>query len=115
MTHAILPWPPKELSPNARVHWAKKARAAKEYKAECLATFFMMAREERREWSGVKSFKLDFHPPSNRRFDLDNAVARAKQLFDALVKVTGVDDSEFQFTISKAPPVKGGAVRVEAI
>ena len=30
-----LPWPPKELSPNARVHWTKKAKAAKAYRLEC--------------------------------------------------------------------------------
>ena len=35
MTNQInLPWPPRELSPNARVHWAKKAKAAKAYKKE---------------------------------------------------------------------------------
>jgi hypothetical protein len=30
-----LPWPPKELSPNARVHWAKKSKAAKAYRLQC--------------------------------------------------------------------------------
>lgn len=113
MTHAILPWPPKELSPNARVHWAKKAKAAKAFKQHCMWVLWHGA--ELANWKGKKSFRVEFAPPSARRFDLDNAVARAKQLFDALAHVTGVDDSEFQFTISKAPPVKGGAVRVEAI
>ena len=31
----ILPWPPHELSPNARVHWAKKNRIAQDYKTRC--------------------------------------------------------------------------------
>lgn len=29
MKELILPWPSKDLSPNARVHWARKARAVK--------------------------------------------------------------------------------------
>ena len=34
----ILPWPPKELSPNFRAHWAKLARAKKAYRAACAWT-----------------------------------------------------------------------------
>ena len=29
------PWPPKELSPNARVHWRTLAKAKAEYKGDC--------------------------------------------------------------------------------
>ncbi len=113
MTHAILPWPPKELSPNARVHWAKKAKAAKKYKEWCLFAFFR--RDDMTVWDGKKEFWIEFSPPTAHRADLDNMLAAIKPGLDALAHVTGVDDSEFQFTISKAPPVKGGAVRVEAI
>ena len=116
MTHAILPWPPKELSPNARVHWAKKAKAAREYKSSCMwSLWYEKLPLPANPWAGKKSFKIEFSPPSERRADLDNMLAAIKPGIDALAHVTGVDDSEFQFTISKAPPVKGGAVRVEAI
>jgi len=111
MTHAILPWPPKELSPNARVHWAKKAKAAKKYHNECVWLMF----PERKQWRGKKNFSVSFCPPDNRRRDIDNMLSSCKALVDAVSTITFVDDSEFQFTISKAPPVKGGAVRVEAI
>ena len=31
----VLPAPPQALSPNARVHWAKRYKAARDYKEEC--------------------------------------------------------------------------------
>ena len=34
-----LPWPPKELSPNARVHWARKAGVSQKYRQDaCVLT-----------------------------------------------------------------------------
>ena len=33
-----LPWPPKELSPNARQHWSKLAKAKKAYRDACAWT-----------------------------------------------------------------------------
>ena len=113
MTHAILPWPPKELSPNARVHWAKKAKAAKAFKKYCM--LILWHNVDLACWRGKNNFNIVFQPPSARRADIDNMLAAVKPGLDALSYVTGVDDSKFQFTISKAPPVKGGAVRVEAI
>ena len=115
MTHAILPWPPKELSPNARVHWAKKAKAAKAYKDSCLWAIWDRTGFHSSVWHGRKSFKIEFCPPSARRADVDNMLAAFKAGIDALSYATGIDDSYFRLTISKAPPVKGGAVRVEAI
>ena len=32
MLTLTLPWPPKELSPNARQHWTKLAKAKKAYR-----------------------------------------------------------------------------------
>lgn len=101
-----LPWPPKELSPNARPHWAVKARAAKAYRLDCWATFAQF----RKALRGRTSFAVTFHPPSRRRTDLDNCLASIKHGLDALSEITGIDDSEFQFTISKGEPRKGGAV-----
>ena len=34
MKELVLPWPAKELSPNARVHWSKRSRAAKLQRAD---------------------------------------------------------------------------------
>ena len=32
MIELVLGWPPSNLSPNARLHWAKLARAKKQYR-----------------------------------------------------------------------------------
>tara|TARA_B100001564_G_scaffold289460_1_gene253080 strand:- start:236 stop:445 length:210 start_codon:yes stop_codon:yes gene_type:complete len=37
MIEVVLGWPPSELSPNARLHWAKLARAKKHYRQACLS------------------------------------------------------------------------------
>jgi crossover junction endodeoxyribonuclease RusA len=103
-----LPFPPAVLSPNARPHWAQKARAFKSYKAQCHA----LLSQHRDSIKGRDSFELRFHPPTAHRFDLDNLVSRVKAAIDALALVTGVDDSKFQLTIAKGEPRKGGAVIV---
>ena len=37
MIEVVLGWPPSDLSPNARLHWAKLARAKKHYRQACLS------------------------------------------------------------------------------
>lgn len=103
-----LPFPPAKLSPNARCHWAQKARVFKAYKFQCFA---LLARH-RDQLQGRDSYELRFCPPDNRRRDLDNMLASSKAALDALALVSGVDDSKFNLTIAKGEPVKGGAVVV---
>lgn len=103
-----LPFPPSKLSPNARVHWAVKAKAFKAYKGQCM----MLLSQFRRELKGRDSFELRFLPPDQRRRDLDNMLAASKGALDALSEVCGVDDSKFNLKIAKGEPVKGGAVVV---
>ena len=105
-----LPWPPKELSPNARVHWTKKAKAAKAYRMEC----FILAKA-----SGVKAptgrvaLSIEFVPPDRRRRDDDNCLACFKAGRDGIADALGIDDSNFVTTLWLASePVKGGMVRV---
>jgi crossover junction endodeoxyribonuclease RusA len=101
-----LPWPPAKLSPNARAHWAVKAKAFKTYKFQC----FALLSQHRDALRGRDSFGLKFLPPDKHRRDLDNMLASSKAALDALSEVTGVDDSQFNLTIAKGEPVKGGAV-----
>lgn len=108
------PWPPKALSPNARVHWTKLRGPngrAKKYKADCV--FLAIAND----WKivGCNTFRLVFCPPDNRRRDSDNMLASFKAGFDALSILTGVDDSKFQWSFARGEVVKGGAVIVEVI
>ena len=106
----ILPWPPSELSPNARVHWAKKARIAKDYRrwAHLLACGAKAP-------VGLETAKVSitFNPPDRRARDLDNMLASMKSGLDGIAAAIGVDDSKWAIKIEKGQPVKGGAVIVQ--
>lgn len=104
-----LPFPPSKLSPNSRCHWRVKHREAKTYKTMCM----LLLLRHRKELAGKKSFALTFRPPDNRRRDADNCLSSAKVALDALSSVCGVDDSEFDLSIRKGRPIKGGAVIIQ--
>ena len=110
IARVTLPWPPKELSPNARVHWRVLAKAKKAYREACAWT----AREQgaRRIEPGKLNLSLVFYPPSRRAYDLDNALARMKSGLDGLADVLGVDDKHWKLEIDRADEI-GGFVRVE--
>lgn len=106
-----LPFPPSKLSPNGRHHWATRARAFKTYKTQCHA----LLSQHRDELRGRSAFVLNFLPPDRHRRDLDNMLAASKAAIDALALVTGIDDSQFQLTIAKGEPIKGGRVVVACL
>lgn len=108
-TRIILPWPPSELSPNKRQHWAQLAKAKKLYRATC-ATQARIQGLDRMAVNAVH-LKLTFYPPTRHRFDLDNLLARMKSGLDGLADVIGVDDSCWTLEISKSDQV-GGYVEV---
>lgn len=105
-----LPWPPKELSPNARVHWAVRARKAKAYRAECrlLTLMASVAAPE-----GKALLSLEFVPPDRRARDDDNLVAAFKAGRDGIAEALGIDDRQFvtKFRMSDETH-PGGMVRV---
>lgn len=107
----ILPWPTKDLSPNARGHWAIKARAKKAYRAVCAA----QARSQglTRLDAERMHLKITFVPPNRRARDLDNMLASLKSGLDGLCDVLGVDDSKWSIEISKADDKIGGFVEIE--
>ena len=110
MVVLTLPWPPKELSPNARMHWSALAKAKKAYRAACAWT----AREQgaRRIEAEKLHLALVFYPPNRRAFDLDNALASLKAGLDGLADVLGVDDSRWSLSIARADEI-GGYVKVQ--
>jgi crossover junction endodeoxyribonuclease RusA len=105
----ILPWPPKELSPNARTHWAVLAKAKKRYREACAWT----AIEQGLKKSDKQALHItiEFYAPTRREYDLDNALARMKSGLDGLCDVLGVDDSKWSLTIKKADTI-GGMVKL---
>jgi crossover junction endodeoxyribonuclease RusA len=88
-----LPWPPKDLSPNARVHWSKKSKSAKAYRKACWALVKEAGLTAPKE--GPIHLWLDFYPPCNRKRDDDNLVAIFKSGRDGIADALGVDDNRF--------------------
>lgn len=110
MTELTLPWPPAACSPNARVHWTKKSRAAKAYRTVCR---LLAKSADIQAPPGDALLMLEFVPPDRRRRDDDNLLAMFKAGRDGLADALGVDDNVFitQIRVSKET-IKGGAVRV---
>jgi crossover junction endodeoxyribonuclease RusA len=89
-----LPWPPKELSPNARSHWATKSKAAKAYRHACW-TLAKAAGIIAPETPGRLHLWIDFYPPDRRHRDDDNMIAAFKSGRDGLADALGVNDRRF--------------------
>jgi crossover junction endodeoxyribonuclease RusA len=104
-----LPWPHPYLSPNARKHWAEKARTFKAYKSQCMWSMV----PHKQKLAGVSRFTVTFCPPDRHRRDMDNAIASFKAGGDAIAAMTGVDDSKFEVTYKWGKPVTGGCVLIE--
>lgn len=106
-----LPWPARELHPNARVHWTKKARATN--KARHQAGWAATAAKVWRVRSEAIHASFTFHPPDNRRRDIDGMLSACKPAIDGISDALRVDDSNWSIAMRKAEPVKGGKVIVE--
>lgn len=105
-----LPWPPSELSPNQRKHWAVLARAKKKYRQAC--AWEALAQGARKIQADKIHVTITFVPPNRRAFDLDNLLARMKSGLDGLADVIGVDDKHWALTIRRADEL-GGFVKLE--
>ncbi len=106
-----LPWPPKELSPNARLHWSKKSKAAATYKQACYMLAIQAGAKAGIPWDGDIHLWIDFYPPDRRQRDDDNMIAAFKSGRDGLAQAFGVNDKRFR----THPYVKdkiGGMVKV---
>jgi len=95
--------PDRDLSPNGRVHWARKARAVKAARqAAYYATLealrvpnatvfaaFVLAKEILLIWSVQWE-------PRRKTMDMDNLVACLKPFQDGIADALGVDDKRFR-------------------
>ena len=107
-----LPWPPHQLNPNKRLHWAVKRKFTKGYRASC---FFAVidANIEGFEPGERLPVKVTFHPPDRRKRDRDNMIAAFKAGQDGLADALGIDDAILVPTYDTGDPVKGGRVVIE--
>lgn len=109
MSELILPWPPRELSPNARTHWRRAAPIKAAYRNAC----YILAKQAQIaiDWEGDIHAWIDFYPPDRRHRDDDNMVGAFKSGRDGVAEALGVNDKRFRIH----PYVKteiGGVVKV---
>lgn len=90
-----LGWPPKELNPNARIHWAKKNGIAQNYRFAC-KIISIEAKITAPSETGPIHLWMDFYPPNRRSRDDDNLIAAFKPGRDGLADALGIDDKRFQ-------------------
>lgn len=92
----VLPWPSKDLSPNVRLHWSKKAAAT----AMARQTGALLALQA--GWKGISLppgrlfLWLDFYQQPHKALpDDDNMLRRFKPYRDGIAQVLGIDDKVF--------------------
>lgn len=106
----ILPWPPAQLSPNKRLHWSKRSRAAKNYRQACaiLTRASCMSVPD-----GPLLLHIEFVPPDRRHRDDDNLIASFKAGRDGIADALGINDKRFRTRPRISDEVvPGGEVRV---
>ena len=112
MIRIELPWPSRDLHPNARVHWAVRAKATKN--ARSTAAWAARAAKVQHIKAEALTVKIAFMPPDNRRRDLDGMLSSVKAYLDGIADIARIDDSRWHIV-----PIRGvvtpphGAVCVE--
>lgn len=108
MQEIVLPWPPKELNPNKRLHWAILAKSKKNYRSAC----FYIAKQTNPNVDKQKvNLTITFYKPDKRHRDLDNMLASMKSGLDGLADALGVNDKHFSISMNVADEI-GGMVKV---
>jgi len=92
MIRLVVPWPPKELSPNARVHWRKKVPIKNKFKDAC---FYQAQQTNLPDHGGNIAVYISAFPKSNRH-DLDNIAASLKYGLDAIAEAWEINDKRFR-------------------
>ncbi len=83
----VLPLPPKQLSPNARVVWQVKARSTKAYREAA----FIRTYQHARRWTEATA-EATFYFKDKRRRDRDNLLSSLKAAFDGIAAAGVVED-----------------------
>jgi crossover junction endodeoxyribonuclease RusA len=107
-----LPWPPRQLSPNARNHWATTAKAKKAYRTRCRALATAAGVRAVLTEKNALELHLTFFPPDRRPRDWDNLLASMKAGLDGLADAAGLDDRHWRLAMDVSEPVQGGQVLV---
>lgn len=114
MIELMLPWPPTELSPNGRLHWARAYKAKKAYRQACWAITLDQRKVDTQEIpDGPLVLDLTFVAPNRRSYDRDNLVARMKSGIDGMSDALKIDDKRFSTLAARVSSESlGGFVHV---
>lgn len=113
MLRCRLPWPEKELSPNARIHWAPKGKIVRQYRDTCYWQALSQLGSAPPVPLGPLRLTLEFAPPNNRSYDRDNLLARMKAGLDGLSDALQINDRRFAtLVVRTVAPAPGGLVSV---
>lgn len=92
----VLPWPSKDLSPNARVHYRVKARATKHARQTAVVLAHEAGWRALQLPAGKLHLWVSFHQaPGKALPDDDNMLGRFKAYRDGIAQVLGIDDKRF--------------------
>lgn len=95
MNEIVLPWPSRDLHPNSRGHWSKRARAAKKARAEA-QVIARAALWHKRDWpEGRLHVWIDGYAKDRRRRDHDGFLSSLKPTLDGIADAIGIDDCRF--------------------
>ena len=100
MIDLVFTWPPSPLSPNARLHWSKVAKAKKKYRALIFAETLEQLGTRPLQLSDKMILTMTFVPPDNRSYDRDNLTARMKAGIDGMSDALKIDDKQFHTVIA---------------
>lgn len=95
MNELVFMWPHRDLHPNSRVHWSRRAKASKGARAlACL-----LAKGEGWKPSAAPEGRIhvwiDGYPKDRRRRDADGLLSSMKPYLDGIADALGVDDRRF--------------------
>lgn len=110
----VLPWPFRELSPNARVHRMHKAELATYARGlGLLSARNVLVDAGQPQIAGSLEMRIVFHPPDGKRRDLDNLLASLKPYLDGIFQALGADDSLIsRLVLDRGGTAPGGQVDV---
>ena len=106
----ILPWPPKELSPNSTAKLRLKMRAKKAYRETCWA--LSLGKRSALPSEGDIRLRIVFNPPDHRHRDDDNMLASFKHGRDGVAQALQINDRRFPTSFEVGDVVPGGQVVV---
>jgi crossover junction endodeoxyribonuclease RusA len=114
MIRIELPWPPRELSPNARPHFMAKSRVTRKARQWAQQAAWAAGVREG-DWDIPQRLKVTtvFCPPDKRPRDSDNMFASCKAYRDGVADALGINDKFFENHMRREDPCKGGAVFIE--